>query len=122
MAVRLPMPPISGTGMRKPNSARLGIVCRILAKPSTQPRMPARRVRKTPVGMATADAINMATSTGSRCSMVSEAISLSRLVGIALHVVFQLPVEAGQEGARLSRPLLHEFLRRGQHLQAAGAH
>src|SRR5688500_19262416 len=30
-AVRVPMPPMNGSGIRKPNSARLGIVCVRLA-------------------------------------------------------------------------------------------
>ncbi len=36
MAVLAPTPPIHGTGIRKPNSARLGIVCTTLAAPITQ--------------------------------------------------------------------------------------
>ena len=34
MTVLLPMPPINGMGIRKPNRARLGIVCMTLANPS----------------------------------------------------------------------------------------
>ena len=54
MAVRLPMPPMNGSGTRKPNSARLGMVCAMLAKPTAQRRGPGRRERRTPPGSAMA--------------------------------------------------------------------
>ena len=38
MAVRWPIPPISGTGIRNPNSARLGMVCPTLANHSAHRR------------------------------------------------------------------------------------
>ena len=37
-AVRDPIPPINGSGIKKPNNARLGIVCITFAMPSTGPR------------------------------------------------------------------------------------
>ncbi len=50
MAVRLPMPPMNGIGIRNPNSARLGMVCITFAKPSNGVRNAARRVSKMPSG------------------------------------------------------------------------
>ena len=38
ITVRLPMPPMNGIGIRKPNSARLGMVCMMLENPSSQGR------------------------------------------------------------------------------------
>src|SRR5450432_3137000 len=52
MAVRLPMPPINGRGTRKPNSARLGMVCAMLATPTAHRRGRGRRESSTPAGSA----------------------------------------------------------------------
>ncbi len=38
IAVCCPMPPMKGIGIRKPNRARLGMVCPMLARPRAQRR------------------------------------------------------------------------------------
>src|SRR5437870_11159636 len=123
MAVRLPIPPMKGTGMRNPNSARLGMVCKIFAKPTTQRLSDTRRVSQTPVGMEMPMAINIAISTSSRCSAVNQAISLARL-GIRLRVrgILELPVETRKKGARFIAAGFEKFLGRRQHLQSSPAH
>src|SRR5437899_1160455 len=123
MAVRLPIPPMKGTGMRNPNSARLGMVCKIFAKPTTQRLSDTRRVSQTPVGIEMPIAINIAISTSSRCSAVNPAISLAR-PGIRLRVVviLELPVETRKEGAGFIAAGLEKFLGRRQHLQSSAAH
>src|SRR4030095_1344273 len=62
--VREQTPPMKGSGIRKPNRARLGIVCITLAMPRTGPRNFWRREIRMPTGsaMATAIAIEMKTS------------------------------------------------------------
>jgi hypothetical protein len=50
IAVVAPTPPMKGSGIRNPNSARLGIVCSTLATPSTGVRHSGRRVSSTPSG------------------------------------------------------------------------
>src|SRR5579872_4915490 len=75
MAVRFPMPPISGIGIRKPNRARLGTVCTTFAKPSPHCRRPGRRVIRIPSGSPIASATPIAMTTKNRCSPVSSTIS-----------------------------------------------
>src|SRR6476646_1484900 len=45
IAVRLPIPPMNGIGIKKPSNARLGMVCMMFANPSSQGRAAGRRVR-----------------------------------------------------------------------------
>src|ERR1700679_1631158 len=77
MAVRGPIPPMPGMGSRKPKSARLGIVCPILANQTAQRRADGRRARKTALGMPTAAAMAMVISTNSRCCIERVRISES---------------------------------------------
>ena len=67
IAVVAPIPPMSGRGIRKPKSARLGIVWNTLARPSTGPRHAGRRVRTTPSGMPMTMAIPVEIATRERC-------------------------------------------------------
>src|SRR5205085_6987911 len=69
-AERGPMPP-NGSGMRKPKSARLGMVCKILVKPKTGRCKNLRRVNNTPTGMPIATAHAIASATSNRCSPTS---------------------------------------------------
>src|SRR5450755_1122289 len=74
-AVRFPIPPINGTGIKNPNSARLGMVWNTLATPSATLRRAGRCTIKIPSGSAIATAITMANKTNSTCSRVVERIS-----------------------------------------------
>ena len=78
IAVLLPMPPISGIGIRNPKRARLGTVCNTFANPSTQPCRGGRRVSKMPSGIPIATAMAMDTSTSTKCSEVNSRISSKR--------------------------------------------
>ena len=78
IAVRFPIPPINGMGIRNPNSARLGMVCMTLAKPSSGVRRAARREISTPSGKPMAQAINIERPTRMRWSPVSSTISLAK--------------------------------------------
>lgn len=79
IAVCLPIPPTKGIGRRKPNSAKLGIVCRTLATaneirrtaPWRVPAMPS----PTPINMA----IPEETATRKICSPVNSATSFKRI-------------------------------------------
>src|SRR5579883_3470111 len=62
------MPPINGIGIRKPNRARLGMVCPILAKPSANRRVRGFEAAEIPTGMPMAHAIKIEVTTSSRCS------------------------------------------------------
>ena len=64
-AVRVPMPPMNGSGIRKPNSARLGMVCARLAKRDDRSRQPAgdaRRRCRAESPIAAASAVDHTTS------------------------------------------------------------
>src|ERR1051325_9051808 len=74
-AERGPMPP-NGSGIKKPKSARLGMVCKMLVKPSTGRCKNLRRVNSTPTGRPMATAHAIASATSSRCSPTS--VSRSR--------------------------------------------
>src|SRR5262249_18852243 len=74
-AVRGPMPPMNGTGMRSPKSARLGIVCTALAVPRTRRCQPGRRVRRMPSGTPMAVARPTEMTTSITCLPVSARIS-----------------------------------------------
>src|SRR5580704_3194933 len=78
MAVCGPMPPMNGIGIRKPKSARLGMVWPMLANPSAQRRATGAEARRRPAGIAIADAIRMALRTSTRCSPRSWTPSSSR--------------------------------------------
>ena len=70
--VSLDVPPMMGIGIRNPNSARLGMVCMTLAKPSTQVRKPGFRVSKMPAGMP------IAIATASACASAQRSRSTRR--------------------------------------------
>ena len=114
MAVRFPMPPMSGTGIRNPNSARLGTVCMMLAKPTTQRRHAAKRVSSIAAGIAMAAASSMAMATNCRCSRLSESSSDAKL-----DPIFGFPVEAREKGFYFLAASVNEFRRRLQEFQAA---
>src|SRR5204863_512546 len=105
IAVRAPMPPRNGSGMRNPNSARLGIVWNTLASPSTAPRHAGRRVSSTPSGTPIATggkgarhAHPLALAAGERAR-----IAIGELVGGEPHEREQLPHARGDP---VSRPAL----------------
>ena len=76
IAVLAPMPPINGTGISKPNNARLGTVCITLANPSTGVRKLLTRVNKTPSGTPSKIAAPVDTNTRKTCSRVSVSSSV----------------------------------------------
>ena len=67
MAARAPMPPTSGTGRRKPNIARLGIVCTMFASPTIGVLRRGRLAAKMPRGMPIATAASVDTATSVTC-------------------------------------------------------
>jgi hypothetical protein len=75
MAVRAPIPPIRGTGIRKPKSARLGMVWITFTKPMIGFRRASRRVRRIPVGIPMNTAIPTEVPTRKRCSTVLASTS-----------------------------------------------
>src|SRR5688572_19515444 len=90
------MPPISGMGIRNPNSARLGIVCTTLANPRSHRRARGRRVNRIPIGTPIRIASAMALPTSTRCSPVSRTMSRVRSERICL----RRSIQARQKGAR----------------------
>ncbi len=64
-AARAPTPPMSGTGSRNPNIARLGMVWTMLASAISGAASLGRRAENTPSGtpMQTATSVEIATST-----------------------------------------------------------
>src|SRR5260370_858225 len=80
---------------RKPNNARLGMVCITLAKPSSQRRNEGSRVNTIPRGTPTATAIASAIATSRRCSVVKRRMSRARSGRMIL-----LILENVQEGPR----------------------
>src|SRR5688572_9600862 len=68
MAVRAPMPPTSGSGIRKPKRARLGMVWTTLAKPRTGRARRGLRVRATPSGTPITTARSVDARTIRTCS------------------------------------------------------
>src|ERR1041384_1507374 len=64
------MPP-KGSGIKKPKSARLGMVCKMLVKPSTGRCKNLRRVNSTPTGRPIRTAHAIASATSNRCSPTS---------------------------------------------------
>jgi hypothetical protein len=77
MATRAPRPPISGSGKRKPNIARLGMVCTTLANHTIGAPMRGRRAARIPIGTPTAIATNVDAQTSSTCSPSSVKNSLA---------------------------------------------
>src|SRR6266852_4387020 len=69
------MPPMNGSGIRKPNSARLGIVCITFAIPSTGPRRDLRRVIRIPSGNAIKIAIAVERKTSHACCAMCARMS-----------------------------------------------
>src|SRR5438552_11474670 len=78
MAVRTPMPPMNGTGMRKPKRARLGIVWARLARARTGRARRGRRASAMPTGTPTATAMPAETRTSSMCCPTRRASSARR--------------------------------------------
>ncbi len=74
-AARAPTPPMSGTGSRKPNIARLGIVWTMLAIATSGEARRGRRAANTPSGTPSATAIVVETTTSTTCSPTSAASS-----------------------------------------------
>src|SRR6185437_14077194 len=72
------MPPINGIGIRKPNNARLGIVCRILANPSANRRVRTLEAAEMPSGIPIAHAMTIDVTTSIRCSPRRPVPSSSR--------------------------------------------
>src|ERR1044072_1746453 len=69
------MPPMKGKGIRKPNNARLGIVCITLATPSTGARNDRWRVNRIPVGTPMSTATTIAIATSLTCCQISRSSS-----------------------------------------------
>ena len=67
-AVRVPMPPTNGSGIRNPNSARLGMVCARLAMATIGRARAGRLAATMPNGMPMAAATSVETSTSTTCS------------------------------------------------------
>src|SRR5262249_13743048 len=78
MAVRAPMPPIAGSGIRKPKSARLGMGWATVGKPRSGRGSRGERVISTPSGTPTATAADVETRTRTRCWPKRKASSLRR--------------------------------------------
>ena len=83
-AVRVPMPPMNGTGMRSPKSARLGIVCTTLAAPSTRRCQAGRASARCRAARRRRSRVPTDTTTSSRCRPVSVRISPATLVAPGL--------------------------------------
>jgi len=66
MAVRLPMPPMNGMGIKKPKRARLGMVWNTLATPSAMVRKAGRCTMNMPSGTPMRMAMIMAMRTSAR--------------------------------------------------------
>src|SRR2546430_17377509 len=66
---------MKGSGIRKPNRARLGIVCITLAIANTGARRRLRRVIKMPSGKAIATAIAIETNTSQTCCPMCDRMS-----------------------------------------------
>src|SRR6185503_20313318 len=75
MAVRTPMPPMKGTGIRKPKRARLGLVWARLARPRTGRARRGRRARAMPRGTPMATARPADTRTRRTCCPVRSSSS-----------------------------------------------
>ncbi len=75
MAARAPTPPRSGTGSRKPNIARLGTVCTMLASATSGALRRGRRAAKTPRGTPRTIATSVDTVTSSTCWPTNAASS-----------------------------------------------
>src|SRR5689334_5433391 len=117
IAVCSPMPPMNGIGIRKPKSARLGIVCPMLAKASANRRARGLEARSKPAGMAIADAIRIAVTTRTRCSPMSCVPSSSRSSKMSLSTCRL--VEDVEKRARFLVPARPEFLRAAEEYEAA---
>ena len=74
-AVRVPMPPMNGNGIKNPNRARLGMVCARLARPTIGRASKGRRAATMPSGMPMAAAMAVEAATSTTCSPNRVAIS-----------------------------------------------
>ena len=79
-AVRVPMPPTNGSGIRNPNSARLGMVCARLASATIGLAIDGRRAATMPSGMPIAAATAVDANTRMTCSP-SRAMNSARCAG-----------------------------------------
>src|ERR1700730_7452201 len=75
MAVRTPMPPMKGTGIRKPKRARLGMVWARVARARTGRARRGRRARARPRGTPSATAMPPETRTSRTCWPVRSSSS-----------------------------------------------
>ncbi len=67
IATRAPRPPTSGSGSRKPNIARLGIVCTTFASQTIGAPARGRRAARIPTGTPIAIAASVDAPTSSTC-------------------------------------------------------
>src|SRR5882672_4472641 len=77
-AVRAPIPPTKGSGIRKPNRARLGIVCSTPTTASTGRARRRLRVSRIPTGTPMATATDVESRTRIRCWTTRPASSARR--------------------------------------------
>ena len=75
MAMRAARSPSHGSGSRKPNMARDGMVCRMLAAPMTGLAQRGARVSQMPAGTAMAVANSIAAPVSHTCSMLRVAMA-----------------------------------------------
>ena len=101
-AARAPMPPTSGTGSRKPNIARLGIVWTTLAMATSGDASRGRRAANTPRGTPIATAIVVETATSSTCWPTSVASSCRCASQKRTTVGHARPVLALERGATVT--------------------
>ena len=73
--MRVPMPPMYGSGIRNPNRARLGMVCARLATATIGRASAGRRAAISPRGIPIAAAIAVEAATRTTCSPRRVAIS-----------------------------------------------
>src|SRR5450432_888633 len=97
-------------GIKKPNIARLGMVCRTLTNPTTGRRMDSACVSQMAAGIAMAAAIATDTTTRKRCSSERSSASRARSDHILQHL---------KESAGFGRGRMQEFARRGDRVQVA---
>jgi hypothetical protein len=79
IAVRVPIPPMNGSGIKKPNKARLGTVCTIFATARMGRLNRGLRVIRIPTGRPIATAMSIEIPTISRCSAINSSTSDRRV-------------------------------------------
>src|SRR5438034_1238174 len=111
MAVRTPMPPMKGTGIRKPKRARLGMVWARLARARTGRARRGRRARAMPSGTPIATAMPAETRTSRTCWPVrSSSQSACDAAPLAL-AARKLGGGQGCEAARIQADEGEQFVR-----------